>query len=101
MIVGMPETYVRWRWPDGSAGRCYSPSLVVTEYLETGASYPLDDFVARARTALAEGSDRVRALYGFPCGRAAASAEGIEHDARRFAAEPGATVVVDGFDPPR
>lgn len=98
MIARMPEVHVRLRWPDGTTRRCYSPSLVVTEHLDAGASYPLDDFVTRARTALGEASDRVEALYGFPCGRAAASLAGIEHEAVRFAGTDAPRVVVEAFE---
>ena len=87
----MPEVHVRWRWPDGSARRCYSPSLVVTEHLEPGTTYPVDDFVARAHTALTEASDRVRTLYGFPCSRAAATlaASSATRPVRRRAGRDG------------
>jgi uncharacterized repeat protein (TIGR04042 family) len=98
MITAMPEVHVRLRWPDGSTRRCYSPSQVVTEHLEAGTSYPLHDFVARAHTALTEASDRVEALYGFPCGRAAASLDGIEREAARFAGTAEAQVVVEAFE---
>lgn len=74
----MPEMYARLRWPDGTTDRVYSPSLVLAEYLEEGTAYPLDEFRRRTRTALTEASDRVRARYGFPCSRAAASLAGIE-----------------------
>jgi uncharacterized repeat protein (TIGR04042 family) len=93
----MPEVHVRLRWPDGTARRYYSPSLVLTEHVEEGAAYPVTDLVSRARTALVEASERVRAKYGFPCGKAAASLAAIERDAAR---QPDATdvVVVEGFD---
>ena len=92
----MPEVHARLRWPDGTRARCYSPSLVLTEHLEEGASYPVGEFVGRARAALTEASDRVRAEYGFPCRLAAASLAGIEGEAARFADD--ATVTVEGFD---
>ena len=60
------------RWPDGTAQACYSPSLVVTEHLEAGRSYPVPELVDRTRTALGIASDRVREKYGMPCSRAAA-----------------------------
>jgi len=64
------------RWPDGAERAYYSPSLVVADHLEAGAS------------------DRVRAKYGFPCSRAAGSLSGIERDAAGFA---GGSVTVTGF----
>jgi len=95
-IITMPEVHVRLRWPDGTARRYYSPSLVLTEHVEEGAGYPTPELVSRARTALVEASERVRALHGFPCGRAAASLAAIEQDAARHG-EAG-VVVVEGFD---
>ncbi|MDL5158819.1 MSMEG_0570 family nitrogen starvation response protein [Actinomycetospora termitidis] len=74
----MPEMHARLRWPDGTTERVYSPSLVLAEYLEEGGRYPLEDFARRSREALTEASERVRAKYGFPCSRAAASLAGIE-----------------------
>ena len=48
----MPEMRFLIRWPDGTAESCYSPSLVVKDYLTPGETYRLDDFVAKSRTAL-------------------------------------------------
>jgi uncharacterized repeat protein (TIGR04042 family) len=81
---GMPEMHARLRWPDGTTDRVYSPSLVLGEYLDQGAAYPLAEFERRTRAALTEASDRVRAKYGFPCSRAAASLAGIEARLARF-----------------
>jgi uncharacterized repeat protein (TIGR04042 family) len=96
-LIVMPEVHVRLRWPDGTAGRYYSPSLVLTEHLGDGIGYPTADLLARARTALTEASERVRALYGLPCGRAAASLAAIEEDAAHHGAPPG-VVLVEGYD---
>ncbi len=63
----MPEMTFGVRWPDGTEASCYSPSLVMHDYLERGAVYPLDDFVRRSTAALDLASDRVRAKYGFVC----------------------------------
>src|SRR5260370_20318734 len=68
----MPETRFLIRWPDGSPESCYSPSLVIEDYLAAGQTYPLADFLALSRTALALASDRVKAKYGAPCRRARA-----------------------------
>ena len=94
----MPEMHATVRWPDGSRARCYSPSLVLAEHLEEGASYALDDFVGRVRAALTEASERVRVKYGFPCRRAAAALAGIEDEARRFAASTDPRVTVEQFE---
>ena len=66
----MPEMHFLVRWPDGGEMRCYSPSLVVREYLEVGRAYAVGDFLARSRTMLSIGSERVRAKYGFACSAA-------------------------------
>jgi uncharacterized repeat protein (TIGR04042 family) len=50
--------------------RCYSPSLVVREYLEVGRAYSVSDFLDRTRTLLNIGSERVRAKFGFACSSA-------------------------------
>jgi uncharacterized repeat protein (TIGR04042 family) len=94
----MPEMRFRIRWPDGSAETCYSPSLVIKDYLAVGADYPLADFLERSRTALGIASERVRAKFGMPCRRALAQLARIEASAGAFAGQPGARVAVDGFD---
>ena len=45
----MPEMRFRVRWPDESVSTCYSPSLVVKDFLEVGQSYAVEDFLARSR----------------------------------------------------
>ncbi|MDB5294076.1 MAG: transhydrogenase alpha subunit [Phycisphaerales bacterium] len=94
----MPEMRFRVRWPDESVSSCYSPSLVVKEFLAVGRSYPVADFVGRSRQALTIASDRVRQKYGFACTGAAQQLEEIEHAAARFASQPAARVTVEGFD---
>lgn len=94
----MPEMRFTVRWPDGTVDDCYSPSLVIKDYLEVGASYPLDDFVRRSRTALDIASERVRAKYGFACSSAMDQLARIEHKAAGFV-ERGGMVGVEGFSP--
>jgi uncharacterized repeat protein (TIGR04042 family) len=94
----MPETRFLIRWPDGTPESCYSPSLVIEDYLVAGRTYALGDFVARSRTALAIASDRVKAKYGVPCGRALAQLARIEAAAAGFASLPDARVTVDAFE---
>ncbi|GAA0585305.1 MSMEG_0570 family nitrogen starvation response protein [Paractinoplanes ferrugineus] len=77
----MPERYVTVRWPDGQTQRIYSPSTVVEDYFHAGQVLAVADFVVRSRAALTEASDRVRAAYGFPCGRAAASIAAVDRRA--------------------
>jgi uncharacterized repeat protein (TIGR04042 family) len=94
----MPEMRFRIRWPDGSSESCYSPSLVVKEFLSVGSSYPLVDFVARSRAALDIASERVREKYGQRCLHAAAQAARIETAAKTFGGVPDACVVVEAFE---
>ena len=77
----MPEMHFRVEWPNGQVDRCYSPSYVVEEHLVVGEVYAIDDFVARARTALEIGSERVRAKYGFACSSALDQLRAIEETA--------------------
>lgn len=80
----MPEIRFQIEWPDGSQDTCYSPSLVVKEYLTPNQTYALDDFVTRSRTALLIASDRVKAKYGCPCGLALGQLEEIEVKAAQY-----------------
>ncbi|MEM6425284.1 MAG: MSMEG_0570 family nitrogen starvation response protein [Cyanobacteria bacterium P01_H01_bin.119] len=80
----MPEIRFQIQWPDGEQATCYSPSLVVKDYLTPGESYALDEFVARSRTALEIASDRVKAKYGSPCGLALGQLREIEARAEQY-----------------
>jgi uncharacterized repeat protein (TIGR04042 family) len=91
----MPEMRFHIRWPDGSREACYSPSLVIKDHLAVGQDYPIDEFVDLSRLALGIASERVRARYGFPCGRAQAQLARIEDTARR---QDGGTVHVEFFE---
>lgn len=79
----MPVMHFHVRWPDQSTTRCYSPSLVIKDFLEVGQSYLLDDFVRRSRDALEIASERVRAKYGFACSSAMGQLAEIEALAER------------------
>ena len=94
----MPEMHFLVRWPDGSAQRCYSPSLVIKDYFSVGADYPLADFLDRSRTALGIASDRVQAKYGRPCALARAQLARMEAGCRSFVHLDGARVGVDAFE---
>ena len=83
----MPEMTVTVRWPDGRVADCYSPSLVMHDHLDTGASYRVDEFAERSAVALHEASERVRAKYGFACTASAASFDRIQQTASGFAAD--------------
>jgi uncharacterized repeat protein (TIGR04042 family) len=86
------------RWPDGAGERCYSPSLVIKDFLSPGESYPVADFLARSRTALGIASDRVKAKYGAPCSRALAQLARLEAGCLAFAERDGARVAVESFE---
>jgi uncharacterized repeat protein (TIGR04042 family) len=93
----MPETWFVIRWPDGTTQNCYSPSLAVKNYLSSGQSYQLTDFLARCRTALTVASERVKAKYGYRCWRALARLVRIETTATSFSDAPDARVSVEAF----
>ncbi len=94
----MPAMHFHLRWPDGREARCYSPSLVIKDYLVPDTAYPLDDFLSRAREALGIASERVRAKYGFACSMAMDQLAQIEAEAAAFAHRPEAAVQVLAFD---
>jgi uncharacterized repeat protein (TIGR04042 family) len=93
----MPEMHFTIRWPDGSVERCYSPSLVIKDYLTPGESYAVADFPARSRTALGIASERVRAKFGVPCSRATSQLARIAAGCERFSGLADASVRVDAF----
>jgi uncharacterized repeat protein (TIGR04042 family) len=94
----MPEMTFEVRWPDGSTQRCYSPSLVVHDYLNTGARYTVGEFVDLSGRALTEASDRVRAKYGFACTSAAETNHRIKSAAVRFSTD--ALIEITAMHPP-
>lgn len=93
----MPEMTFDVQWPDGRVQRCYSPSLVMHDYLSTGSDYTVADFLDRSGTALHEASERVRAKFGFACTSAAATNEEITDTATEFPSS--ATVRIVGMRP--
>lgn len=94
----MPEMLFHIRWPDGAAEQCYSPSLVIKDHLEVGATYDLAEFMRRSRIALITASDRVREKYGFACSRAMAQLARLEATAGRFERSADARVTVTSFE---
>jgi len=88
----MPETYWTVRWPDGAEERLYSPSSVVAELFEPGRSYPVDDFLTRARIAMERASNRVAAKYGFACSSAMDQLDSIETRIAGFTGHDGAEI---------
>jgi uncharacterized repeat protein (TIGR04042 family) len=94
----MPEMRFHIRWPNGIAEECYSPSLVIKDFLAPGESYPLADFLERSRRALKIASNRVEAKYGWRCSRALAQLARIETTAKTFSAVAEARVTVEAFE---
>jgi uncharacterized repeat protein (TIGR04042 family) len=94
----MPEMRFTVRWPDESVSTCYSPSLVVKDYLAVGQTYPLPDFMTRCRTALTIASERVKAKYGFYCTGASSQLGELERMAERFEKAEAPNVTVLGWD---
>jgi uncharacterized repeat protein (TIGR04042 family) len=91
----MPEMRFLVRWPDGQLENCYSPSLVIRDYLKEGDSYGLTEFMELSRSALLIASERVRAKYGFPCSLALGQLARLETAAEAFA--PYALVKIETF----
>lgn len=95
----MPEMRFHIRWPDGVKEVCYSPSLVIKDYLTVGETYAPAEFLAKARTALLIASDRVKEKYGMPCSRALAQLARIEAASAAFLTETQrGGITVDAFE---
>jgi uncharacterized repeat protein (TIGR04042 family) len=93
----MPEMRFVIAWPDGRRETCYSPSLVIRDFLSEGQTYGLTDFLDRSRKALTIASDRVEAKYGYPCSRALGQLTRIEQAAFPFFPDADATVRCETF----
>jgi uncharacterized repeat protein (TIGR04042 family) len=93
----MPEMTFDVQWPDGRVQRCYSPSLVMHDYLSAGTDYTVADFLDRSSHALHEASERVRAKFGFACSSAAWTEEEISSTATEFPSN--ATIRIVGMRP--
>ena len=93
----MPEMRFSVCWPDGKSELCYSPSLVIKDYLSAGQTYRLPDFLKRASTALLIASDRVEAKYGYPCSRALSQLARIQAACKSYNDTPDASVSVHDF----
>jgi uncharacterized repeat protein (TIGR04042 family) len=94
----MPEMTFTVRWPDGATQECYSPSLVMHDFLADTASYPVADFMSRAVTALTQASERVKAKYGMYCTSAAAQIDALQQTSSRY---PDGAVTVVAMKPGR
>ena len=95
----MPEMRFVVRWPDDTVTRCYSPSLVVKDYLDVGQTYPLATFLSLSTTALNIGSERVREKYGFACSAAMDQLQILQDTAMRFTETDNPQVFVEAFEP--
>ena len=93
----MPEMRFVIRWPDGRQESCYSPSLVIRDFLREGESYPVPDFLQRSREALQIASDRVKAKYGHACSLALGQLARIEATAAQFVGQEDARVACETF----
>jgi uncharacterized repeat protein (TIGR04042 family) len=96
----MPAMHYRLAWPDASETTCYSPSLVIHDFFELNARYPMDDFLRRIREATAIASARVEAKFGFACSAALDQLAQIEARAQAFTDQPDAQIAVVFFDTP-
>jgi uncharacterized repeat protein (TIGR04042 family) len=66
----MPAVNFKIRWPNGNEAAGYSPSTVIYEHLQEGASYPLAEFLERIEGGLNNASERVKQVKGFYCSSA-------------------------------
>jgi uncharacterized repeat protein (TIGR04042 family) len=93
----MPEMRFVIRWPDGKRESCYSPSLVIRDFLGEGESYSVPDFLKRSREALQIASERVKAKYGHACSLALGQLARIEAAATQFEEQDDARVACETF----
>lgn len=93
----MPEMTFDVQWPDGRVQHCYSPSLVMHDYLSAGSEYTVAEFLDRSGEALHVASERVRAKFGFACSSAAWTKEEITSTATEFPSD--ATIRVLAMQP--
>ena len=89
----MPEVYFHIQWPDGEVTRCYSPSTIIREYFQTGATLTIEELAARSSEALAHASARVRDKFGFDCTSASSQLRDILSRARGFLPEDQVKIV--------
>ena len=83
----VPEVLLTLEWPDGQRSQLYSPSTVIYDHLRPGESMPVGELGTRARAALLEASQRVRARYGFACTRTDEEQRRLEPWLARFGAD--------------
>lgn len=94
----MPDLTFRIRWPNGDEEACYSPSSIIRNFFQEGEAYPLDEFVDLIEKAFEAASERVRAVHGYPCSRAASQLATLKTRSNAFETYPDATVTFLRFD---
>ena len=80
----MPEKIFTVEWPNGEEQEYYSPSSVIEQFLNTGESYTVQEFLQRATDGLNNASERVRESYGYACSRAQEQLHRIESKSKTF-----------------
>ncbi|MGH1449205.1 MAG: MSMEG_0570 family nitrogen starvation response protein [Pseudomonadaceae bacterium] len=80
----MPAVTFTVRWPDGHETAAYSPSTVIHQHLKHNVSYPVEEFLQRAETALDAASERVREVKGFYCSAAMDTLSQLRQTSRLF-----------------
>ena len=93
----MPEMRFVIRWPDGRQESCYSPSLVIRDFLREGESYPSRRLPAAQPQALQIASERVEAKYGYACSLALGQLARIEAGAAPFEGHDAAACACETF----
>lgn len=91
----MPAVNFKIRWPNGKEAIGYSPSTVIFQYLEEGASYPLTDFMQRIESALNNASERVKQVKGFYCSSAMDTLSSLKGQSSYLVGPDDATGQVD------
>ncbi|WP_298985630.1 MSMEG_0570 family nitrogen starvation response protein [uncultured Roseibium sp.] len=94
----MPDLTFRIRWPNGDEEACYSPSSIVRNFYREGETYDLNEFVLLSERAFEAASERVRAVHGYPCSRAASQLATLKSRSNTFETHPDATVTFLRFD---
>ncbi len=85
------------RWPDDSETLCYSPSLVIKDFLKVGESYKMEEFLDLSSQALHIASERVREKYGFACSQAMDQLAEIKDKALGFPSSSECKVTIVSF----
>lgn len=90
----MPERTFTIEWPDGVQENCYSPSSTIDQFIESGQSYNLAEFLQRTTDGLKNASERVRQRYGYHCSNAQGQLQRIQNKSKTFSDNTDAIVKV-------